>query len=1376
MPDPKRNIEYHIWNPEGETNSSNKGGSQQTTPAQSQISSSDFIKGNESRNQRLQKLNLQRDEGESSPQPMSFLEGLEKLPVSRGIINPMEQELNSDDNANPAVKVLSAIFGGTMGAVSTPFSEGGELIKGALKNVNYKDPAVGKQVNLGEEIVSGVNKAMNLPFEAVNKGSELTDKFFNMMGIKLPTIGSPETDKKLGSIAREGITLYLMGKGHEAIKNHLESKYPEIKNIPKEEVPNENQNQETDSISPLKRDSSVEPTADQAKEGTTQGNGEGLNQEKAPQTLKWIEPEKEFNKPLYKNVLTEYSKGYPLNSPELEGYRNENLPTAEVFKKLDDLGLTDQVKETQKRLNTLPTNDPQSISEDFEKIARITLREAEKKQTPDIGTNSRETDRETQNSGTLEGEVDSPISEEPRGELTPKTTGLKNDITDLERESRGTEKIGKPEVKNIDAAFEKAKASVDSGEVSPMGIVDEINKKPRVISDDENLQVTYYKKKLQNAYDSISKKMFDATDKGEDTAQHKVRLAQIEDELNSIDTAAKKAGTEWGRAGRFRQEEIKDDYSLAAVKTKARVANEGKPLDEVTGKRFDELSRRLEETNNKLKEQDDKIAKLEAEKWRQKTVRDTALQNRKAGRARTKEELISEREKLQKSIYVKLAGQANALIPLDVIPDVARLGRNYLESGINTVEGIVDQVYNDLKDRIDGIDKRDIRDAISGYGLEARKTIDDLTKQMNDLKRQMTIISKIEDIQGSNDPFKKTINKGKPSPELEALKKEYKEIADKEKFNKKDIAQYNDDPAGNVNRIKRLEQQLKDLIEGKEKITEPKQKREQSEREIGLRDQIDRLKKLDRTNKKDIDIYDDNPDWNNLKRQKERIGKQIKELERKLSDKDFSKKEKKPTLTDPEKEKLIGVRERLKSLIDGEIRKIQRANRSKLEKGLDWSKSWYRNILLSGTNTIGKLTSYALQKTIILKPIDAMESSLFNKIMPGIAEKASIEGGTLSENAKALSKNYVNFVKQYFDGEDNRQILKTGHGKLDEMYGRQGMFNTPEASAFFGHLHGILKQPTKRASFYYALEKQANWYMKNGYDLSDPTVQGTMNTAAYEYAMRDILLNDNAIVSAYKAATASLSRSGTGGKIASTAAQIALPIVKVPTNYVMDTAGYLGGGVKAGTMIFKAIKGGLENLKPEDANTIMRLAKKQTMGLGLLAVGYFNADSFGGYYQRGEKRKLNELKPGQMKLFGVELPTWASHNPAFEVMQFGATLRHLTDKRNGKSGDDVGTAILKTSQSLSSEIPFFNDQIIPSYGVTKMAADKVRSVIPPDIQKLARSEDMNRQSNHKGADYFFTGRGEVQKRYPKGFKEEIELGIPGLRKNVSQYKSTGGRP
>lgn len=290
------------------SNSSNKGGSQQTTPAQFKVLSQNR---NESLNKSRDQYNEGNDEGTAA---LDMASGSQQMPFLRQIVNPMTQEL-SDDKVSPVAKIPAAILHGLLGGGMSPSSEASE----AISNTG----------TVGKEIVSGVNKAMNLPFEAMNKGSELTDKFFNMMGIKLPTIGSPETDKKFGSIAREGITLYLMGKGHEAIKNHLESKYPEIKNIPKEEVPNENQNQETDSISSEQGKPSIESTADQTKGGTPQGNGESLNQEKAPQTLKWIEPEK--------------------------------------------------------------------------------------KQTPDIGTNSRETDRETQNSGTLEDKLETP----PTGEEVP---------------------------------------------------------------------------------------------------------------------------------------------------------------------------------------------------------------------------------------------------------------------------------------------------------------------------------------------------------------------------------------------------------------------------------------------------------------------------------------------------------------------------------------------------------------------------------------------------------------------------------------------------------------------------------------------------------------------------------------------------------------------------------------------------------------------------------------------------------------------------------------------------------------------------------------------------------------------------------------------
>lgn len=893
-----------------------------------------------------------------------------------------------------------------------------------------------------------------------------------------------------------------------------------------------------------------------------------------------------------------------------------------------------------------------------------------------------------------------PVTEPIKPEDTGNTTGLKNAITDLEMESRGKEKIEKPDVKNMDVAYEKAKKNVDEGTVNPMNIVRSINEKPRTLTDDENLQVSYYKKKLQNAEESITQKGIDAADNGESTVQQKVRLAQIQGELDEINQAAKKSGTEWGRAGVSRNQEIQNDYSLSAMKQKARIANDFKPLDDRTNAKIEDLSKQLTDANKLIEARDEKISKLQADRLVKNEVRKQDLQARRERRTYTKQELDGEFDDLLKKYASTVKPQA--FIDPAQAKLFTQMMANRVKKGIVSAEGIVDEIYNAVKDLHEGLTKRDVRDALTGYGKESnQKPKSDVQKEMADLKNQMKYVSKLEDIEaGRNPSIKKTVT-GEPNPVTVDLRN---------KVNK-------------------------------------------AMKEAGFKDNSAASLKSYKTN---------------LRNRKT-------ELEKQLSTGNLAKEERNKLTLDSEAERLKADYEAVKNQFNETLARLKRQNRPGYEKAMDWGASWYRNILLSGKNTIGKLTSYAIQKTIILKPIDAIESSLFSKI-PGlskIADRASIEGG--GGNFDALAKNYTNYVKQILDWGDNKNIINTGKDKLDLLYGKKEALNSSDASQFFGHLHAVLKAPTKRASFMYALEKQANWYLRNGYDLSDPTVQATANSAAYAYAMRDILLNDNIITTGWQSALSNLKQDkyGVAGKSAATIARFALPIVKVPTNFVLDTSGYLAGGVKASAMVMKAVRKGLDNLSPEDANTIMRLYKKQAVGLGLLALGYMSPNSLGGYYQRGEKRGQKELKAGRVSLFGTELPVWAAHNPAFEVMQFGATLRHLMDGRNGKAGDGVGTALMKSTKELGQEIPFLSDQLIPSSDLTKMAADKIRSVIPPDVQQTARANDMDPNSDHNGWDYFFTGRGDVQKRYPKGFVQNIEMGLPGGRGDLSTSKNTG---
>lgn len=84
---------------------------------------------------------------------------------------------------------------------------------------------------------------------------------------------------------------------------------------------------------------------------------------------------------LYINVLKNYGN-FPLNSDQLGDYSNAKLPTTQVMKRLNDLNLLDDVKEFDKKINQIPNRDVQGRAENFELIARITLREAEKQPQP----------------------------------------------------------------------------------------------------------------------------------------------------------------------------------------------------------------------------------------------------------------------------------------------------------------------------------------------------------------------------------------------------------------------------------------------------------------------------------------------------------------------------------------------------------------------------------------------------------------------------------------------------------------------------------------------------------------------------------------------------------------------------------------------------------------------------------------------------------------------------------------------------------------------------------------------------------------------------------------------------------------------------------
>jgi len=242
----------------------------------------------------------------------------------------------------------------------------------------------------------------------------------------------------------------------------------------------------------------------------------------------------------------------------------------------------------------------------------------------------------------------------------------------------------------------------------------------------------------------------------------------------------------------------------------------------------------------------------------------------------------------------------------------------------------------------------------------------------------------------------------------------------------------------------------------------------------------------------------------------------------------------------------------------------------------------------------------------------------------------------------------------------------------------------------------MIKAPVKRAAFERSVQILGEFYAKQGLDVTDPLVKARIAVESYKAANRSIFLEDNRIVNAYKAMLSSLERrdANFGSKAAATALKVALPIVRVPTNIAVETMRYSLGAIKAPIRIAYAISKGLENLKPEEADAIMRDLKKGSIGAAVLALGYYNADNIGGYYQPNKKQKEGDVKYGSVRVFGEDIPAYLLHNPLIETLQVGATIRKVAESKLRKKDSDkqgIPAGVGAAAMGVSEEIPFVRE-------------------------------------------------------------------------------------
>lgn len=269
-------------------------------------------------------------------------------------------------------------------------------------------------------------------------------------------------------------------------------------------------------------------------------------------------------------------------------------------------------------------------------------------------------------------------------------------------------------------------------------------------------------------------------------------------------------------------------------------------------------------------------------------------------------------------------------------------------------------------------------------------------------------------------------------------------------------------------------------------------------------------------------------------------------------------------------------------------------------------------------------------------------------------------------------------------------------------------------------------------------------------------------------ANRAIFMQDNKLSAAWNRAMDMLESKDkntgkpTGEQYIATVLRSELPIVKVPTNVLAESSEVIYGLITGPAKAAWAYHKGIENLKPAEADIIMRQMKKGSLGAAMLLLGFFGAKSVGGYYQKGEHRTDDEPKPGDIG----PVPKALLHNPYAEAITFGATIRQAADSKVRKSQPDpngIGAGILAAHVGLIEELPWLREvsaleKLMDPYQRENQMGRMITSkTVPGVLQWAAKKTDR--------AD------GEEVIRHPSGIWQTMKAGIPVLRQSVPEFST-----
>lgn len=346
------------------------------------------------------------------------------------------------------------------------------------------------------------------------------------------------------------------------------------------------------------------------------------------------------------------------------------------------------------------------------------------------------------------------------GEGDGKTTGIKNKKSN---ELRGEFSLPKVEVPKLGKDIEvitEGKRLVDEGEVVPRDVVHRVLETKEGMHPNEAKAMQYYMHQLSAHENNLREQMAEA-ETPEQKAEVSGKLQQLSDEIDAATAANIIAGKAWSDVGNIRQILIDDAFKPSRERAIIKDAYGGEIPKDVQD-RLDKLTKERDEAIAERQKAEEQLRQKMAAQGFEKIKKEAS----KSAKNKEEKEKLKEEEKkllddLKKAFRKDMGGLHSGIpIPKETLEALGKLAVNYFKQGVVGLEAMVDKIYNNLKDDVDGISKKDIRNAIANY--------EPLTEQ-REVKRLNTKADLLEDkVQPPSVTTKG--NKFHPSEKVDLLK------------------------------------------------------------------------------------------------------------------------------------------------------------------------------------------------------------------------------------------------------------------------------------------------------------------------------------------------------------------------------------------------------------------------------------------------------------------------------------------------------------------------------------------------------------------------------------------------------------------------------